>query len=314
MDGYTRLAALIGEQPQYAIFRRFMTLRALRLVHLSADIAQLSDELGLAIEVDRKSGDPERVLFEFYYLRLQKSRQQHEYSAQAEIWDRLDAKLKEHGEPLAPASRRNSLTPPPGQALQMYRSLLSLPDADSQHLDTLQTWLNDDDGGHRFFHGAEAFIWDNEFRTDLTSLSIKDIEQKDSFTIFIQNRVIPLYHSLVGQRHKSPLKVKDPFTGVTQEMPIYSYSDQAIMVSVKTIITAVSSLVPALSMLTLYFIDDPLNRMGAILGLTFLFSMTLTLFTRATTVECFAVSAAFSAVLVVFVGNNGPSNSSYSKS
>jgi hypothetical protein len=98
MDGFTRFAALIGEQPQYAIFRRFMTLRALQLVHLSADIAQLSDKLGLAIDLDRRSGDSERVLYEHYFLRLQASRGAPEKAAQIEIWDELNARLKEHGD------------------------------------------------------------------------------------------------------------------------------------------------------------------------------------------------------------------------
>jgi hypothetical protein len=98
MDGYTRLAALIGDQTEYAIFRRYLTLRALRLLHLSAKIAQLGDELGIAIELDRKSGDPERTLFESYYRQLEKSRASQEPSKQLEIWDELGAALKEQGE------------------------------------------------------------------------------------------------------------------------------------------------------------------------------------------------------------------------
>lgn len=98
MDGYTRLAALIGTQPEYAIFRRYMTLRALQLLHLSARIAQLEDELGIAIDLDRTSGDPEKALYESYYRKLKKSEATAEASQQLKIWSELDAVLKAQGE------------------------------------------------------------------------------------------------------------------------------------------------------------------------------------------------------------------------
>ena len=97
MDGYTRHAAITGSFPDFAIFRRFMPLRALRLLHLSADIAQLADELGVQVDIDRNSGDPEKVLFEFYYRKLLASRNNVQKARQIELWDRLALKLKEQG-------------------------------------------------------------------------------------------------------------------------------------------------------------------------------------------------------------------------
>ena len=97
MLGFTRLAALMTDQPQYMVVPRYMTLRCLRLLHLTADLAQIGDDLGIAIEHDRNSGDPERCMFEIWYHKLQASREKPQSAAQLEIWDRLDAKLREHG-------------------------------------------------------------------------------------------------------------------------------------------------------------------------------------------------------------------------
>lgn len=91
MDGYTRFAAVIGTFPEFAVFPRFMPLRTLRLLHLSADIAQLSDELGVQVNRDRNSGDPEKVLFEFYYRKLHASRTDGQKATQIELgtgWQR----------------------------------------------------------------------------------------------------------------------------------------------------------------------------------------------------------------------------------
>jgi hypothetical protein len=191
--------------------------------------------------------------------------------------------------------------------LTTYRALLALPDADTKHFNELQAWFEDDKGGHFFLHGAESMVWDPAFRKDLTSLAVREGDEKDLFTRFIRVRALPLYHAILGQGYKRPLKITDPFTGDKQETPVYEYSDNMILAIVNSTSTTLASLVPALSSLALYFITDPLARVGAIVGFTFLFSVTLTIITKAKRVECFAVTAAFSAVLVVFVGNSGPS-------
>lgn len=97
MDGYTKLAALIGNQPEYAIFPRFQSARALRLLHLSAEISQLSHELGIVMHLDRSSDDPEKHLFEVYYRKLQQSVKDPHTAQQIQLWDLLSAKLKEQG-------------------------------------------------------------------------------------------------------------------------------------------------------------------------------------------------------------------------
>jgi hypothetical protein len=99
MDGYPRLAALIGDYPEFAIFRRFMSLRALHLLHLSAEISHLSEALDIQADLDRRSGDPDKALFDFQYQKLLNSSTDTEKPNQIKQWDRLTAKLKEQGGP-----------------------------------------------------------------------------------------------------------------------------------------------------------------------------------------------------------------------
>ena len=85
LDRYTRHAAIIGSSPNFAIFRRFMPLRAFRLLYLSADSAPLADELGVQVGNDRNSRDPEKVLFESYYRKLHASRHNIHRARQVEL-------------------------------------------------------------------------------------------------------------------------------------------------------------------------------------------------------------------------------------
>ena len=97
MDGYTRYAAVMGSFPDLAVCRRFMPLRADRLLRLSAEVAQLADELGEQVDIDRNSGDPEKILFEFYHRKLDSSRTSLSNARQIELRDRLAVKLREQG-------------------------------------------------------------------------------------------------------------------------------------------------------------------------------------------------------------------------
>jgi len=56
-------------------------------------------------------------------------------------------------------------------------------------------------------------------------------------------------------------------------------------------------------MLALYFITDMVKRMVIILVFTHIFSIIMSALTNSRTANMFAATAAYSAVLVVFVGN-----------
>ena len=70
--------------------------------------------------------------------------------------------------------------------------------------------------------------------------------------------------------------------------------------------TVLASMVLALSSLALYFMPSEGGaRIGAVVAFTFFFSVVIVLVTPAKRVETFVATAAFAAVLIVFVGNQG---------
>ena len=52
MEGYAKVANLMGLYPEYAIFRRFGMLNMQRTLHLQAELVYLEDELKKQMEVD----------------------------------------------------------------------------------------------------------------------------------------------------------------------------------------------------------------------------------------------------------------------
>lgn len=63
-------------------------------------------------------------------------------------------------------------------------------------------------------------------------------------------------------------------------------------------------MVPALSSLALYFLPRAgVARIGAVVAFTFFFSLVIVLITPAKRIETFVATAAFAAVLIVFVGD-----------
>ena len=159
-----------------------------------------------------------------------------------------------------------------------------------------------EEGGHNCFHGVEATVWDAENAEDLTSIALPT-ENRDPLTYFLHTRFLPWYHSLLGHKYKRRIYIADAYTGARQQIPIYSYSDKLVFRAVTICSTVLSSMIPALCSLALYFIRREGARIGAIVGFTFLFSIVIVLVTPAKRIETFVATAAFAAVLIVFVGN-----------
>lgn len=99
MDPYMRLAGLQGSHPgDFAIFRRYLSLHALRLNRLQGDIARLQTLLGAAADRDRDHGDPEQILSDLRLCTLNDSGPAAGTPSQVVLWwKELDAKLAVYG-------------------------------------------------------------------------------------------------------------------------------------------------------------------------------------------------------------------------
>jgi len=114
-------------------------------------------------------------------------------------------------------------------------------------------------------------------------------------TVWIAANLVTPFHKIVGRYVVDP---SDHSAG------LYNYSDGAIAKISALVATVLSSVLPIAGVIVLYFVENTLARIGIIAGMTALFSLCLAVLTSAKKSEIFAATAAFSAVLVVFLGSN----------
>lgn len=76
MEGYAKLASLMGPHPEVAILRRFGALNAQNLLYLQAELVALEDDLRAIAAEDSASDDPDRAIYsrDWYTLSKSKSR------------------------------------------------------------------------------------------------------------------------------------------------------------------------------------------------------------------------------------------------
>ena len=95
MEGYAKLASLMGSYPEATILRRFGALSAQNLLYLQAELVHLERELVECSSLNERSDDPERVAFSKDWFSLA-----HFDGGNHKQWQvmlHIRAKLKEYG-------------------------------------------------------------------------------------------------------------------------------------------------------------------------------------------------------------------------
>jgi hypothetical protein len=164
-------------------------------------------------------------------------------------------------------------------------------------LANLREVLDSNCGADGFPRDLENTIWSEKNEVDLTSLTGR-YEKMDVLSRWIDSHLLRLYHDKIGRRLHDPLSLAEG----SVQIPIVHYSDGKLAATVNAISTILSSLLPTMSIFALYFIQSQLARMAAIVAFSLLFSVILSVVSKAKRVDCFAATTAFAAVQVVFVG------------
>lgn len=63
MEGYAKLASIMGSHPEVAILRRFGALNVQNLLYLQAELVALEDDLRAIAAEDNASSDPNRAIY-----------------------------------------------------------------------------------------------------------------------------------------------------------------------------------------------------------------------------------------------------------
>ncbi len=184
-----------------------------------------------------------------------------------------------------------------------FQKLCQLPPANPSNLASLRRLLFK--GPERevsFLEGTEYRTWDEKNEGDLTSLNDHN-KNRDVLSKWLYTLVGNVYHRLIGQDLHGRLRFKGDWQP-QYTSPLTDYPDRYFVRVVDIVSTILAPLLPTVSALGLFLLSNNTVRMGLVFLFSFLFSLTLALLGVPRRIDAFAATAAFTAVLIVFVGNN----------
>lgn len=271
LTGFPSLAAFIAsdQDKTAAIFKRFNRLAARNLLHLQSELAELQarqDKLDQQeLSGDLQSKQCSRNWADFCTAAASEARQME----RMELAQNIRVTLKEYRKALLFESTLATLPPPTKRTLEAFR--WHFFNGDPTGPDSFPTL-----GGHScdLFDDAD----------DLMALRMA--EDQDRLTAFVQNHLAFLFQTY------------------TRNGMIAYASDQRIarFVAILSIILAAVLLIGAI--VSLYVVKSPNKKLGMIAAFTVIFASSIGILTNARRAELFAATAAYAAVLVVFVSGN----------
>ncbi|OAQ60275.2 hypothetical protein VFPPC_10699 [Pochonia chlamydosporia 170] len=266
-DGYPTLAKLMGSYPDTAIFRRFTELNLLNLLRLQAEIQEMEHELQQIRVEDAESHDQIRRTYSKDFRSMRDNEEDGD-SEQLDLLIRIGGKLQEYNSALA-------------LAVQLKGS----DNPSSRELCNLRDWLNRPNGGKSFLMGEEAKVWQGTDMGEFITLFPRRLED-DAFTSFLGGRLLDIYHNIWGHRQTKS------HTSHALGSEARQYSDERISRISNIIGAIISSTLPTLAILVLYFVNRMIIRIGLVIVFTAVFSTAIALFTTAKKVEIFSATAA----------------------
>ncbi|MCJ1390413.1 hypothetical protein MMC18_003272 [Xylographa bjoerkii] len=277
MEGYAKLAALMGAYPEAAILRRFGALGMQNLLYLQAELVQLENEFRLCSGENELSEDNRRAIFSKDWVTLAN----HD-GGQERQWAlalRIREKLREYG-----------------QALLLQTQLSDLQQPKPQDLKFLQRWMKRPSMGFVYLLGRDSDIWEKPESIDLVAL--KPRKSEGLFLSWITDTLVHQYHRLVGKH------LRKPDSTVYWANTVY-YSQEGLFQIVSLVVMSFSSLLPIAAITALYCVNSMSVRLGMMAGFTVFFTLSLGILTNASSVDIFTATTAFAAVQVVFIGTSG---------
>ena len=169
-------------------------------------------------------------------------------------------------------------------ALLQVSQVAKLDSPREDELQFLQNWLKRPMMGNSFLQGREANIWQDRKPKEMASLMPREMEA-DPFSTWLSTSLVDLLDRVWGNRRKQPIPV-DPDSGIVE------YDNRRLNKISKGVGVTFASLVPTLSVLVLYFVKNPVVRLGLLIVFTGVFSASLATFTSARKIEIFSAVAA----------------------
>ncbi|KAF2683005.1 hypothetical protein K458DRAFT_443670 [Lentithecium fluviatile CBS 122367] len=253
----------MGSNPETAIFRRFNELNTRLLLCMQAELCRLEKELlGLEMMDKLGEGDKPKYSIDYEYLALS---YKDANTTQFDLVKQIKEKLKEYS-----------------NALIQTSLLFQLEALTNFDLHDLQNWLSNDQGGSNCLRGVDSRSWGTANNRDCTSGDLNAVK---------------LFKYDIAQWFKCQC-----FGRQKKDGKPFIYYDTTMLKITFWMTSIVASLIPIASIAILLTLEWIRARVGTIAGFNILISVCLTLFTDAKRTDCFAVTAAFTAIQVVFLG------------
>ncbi|KAH7372101.1 hypothetical protein BKA64DRAFT_262832 [Cadophora sp. MPI-SDFR-AT-0126] len=266
VEGFPSVASFIASDPDhsFSIFPGFHRLSSRNLLYLEAELWELQREQDVMDIRELRAGDPDYFRS---WKKLSTSGEPRQLQ-RMELIGRIRTKLKEYQE-----------------ALALQETILKMGKPQTETLRPLRLWLDGKSGERTSpsFQGLLASRMNDE--NDLVALH-------PPFERDWLSRIVDLPYLRYFCFHSD----------VDESIAIYSMRKVNRAVAVLSMVLAAVILI--ITIVTLYLVTNNNVRLGLICAFTVGFALSIHLLTNARRAELFAATAAYAAVLVVFVSGN----------
>ncbi|KAF3929901.1 hypothetical protein AA313_de0201809 [Arthrobotrys entomopaga] len=271
--GYSRLAAFMDLEDDLAIFRRFSRLHLRLLLYRQADIEELEEEIisldRIEAEEARLNGKPESALNRSW----RREKDLEEYRVQ------LVKQLRKHMKAY-------------DDELFRYKQKLALKTATKWHIANLKNWMKRQTP--RPLVPSEAHIMaDVEDICSLQDSSEDSAVLTNALRKWARDSCDCL--SFLFRKKGNPASEGDPSIKYYDR----DWEDALTRIAYATLV----SVILVAGVIILYYIDSPGGRLATLCISTFLCGVVMAVFTTAKKGEVMGATAAYCAVMVVFVGS-----------
>ncbi|KAH7390763.1 hypothetical protein DE146DRAFT_766817 [Phaeosphaeria sp. MPI-PUGE-AT-0046c] len=290
--GYPKLAARIEIQPELSMYRRFGGLGSQNILYFQGQLIDLESKLRLLQARDDTNPHGKKALYAKTWYRL-------EHSASDGDTKQLDLVLKIR----QVLSDYKPLTPAADHALIQQSMILKLPAPNPSELHYLQNYLETDSMGPNALLGRDAGTWgsmlDRESHApDLVALKVR--AHKDALSTWAAKKVVGRLFTRCFARFVKP----SPVHGLV------GVEDSLVYRATYGFTSLLASMIPIASIVVLYYVNSMPARLATIAAFNLFISVCLMGLANAKRAEIFAISAAFAAVQVVFIGTDKTSSTS----
>ncbi|KAK0715491.1 hypothetical protein B0H67DRAFT_241578 [Lasiosphaeris hirsuta] len=316
--GYTKLAKFMVDY-EHVMLKQYRELAVRDLLYLQAELCDLQYDYAQQAQLDSQDQNEERRRYDVEWWHLQSEASRGGDGRQWQLALQIRKKLREYYAAIKQYQEIAAMRRPSGHQQDMVNAFI--------HSDSLGgncQFLGRDLGGERPFPSVFSgrnkqdliFLGEDTGEDDILSRLLKGPGMRMFHRVWKPLKVcfptMSSYQSLLDPindlgKQKAESRGGESTGGEKEASYLRHYSDRKLRFASDVFGSAVSSIIPSLAIIVLFFVEDLLRRLALVCLFSFLFSICMSLATRARRIEVFGATAAFASVQVVFVGTTAAS-------